>query len=369
MNLRVIGVIAAIVLLGLAPRVGAQSSSVKIDVESVGPMRWARTAHCGTRLPDGRVLITGGSLLGREVPLPWAEVFDPVTRTFESTGAMNVPRFDHVAVLLRDGNVLVAGGWRAGYVEPTDTAEIWDAKSGTFTLVGSLTLARGAGMAVARISDDEVILIGGTKEGDYGMATDVIDVFSERTRTFTRWGTLTMARSDAVVHVLDGQRVLVSGGGFRCCSHPANSLRTRGQEVLDLATRQAHATNDLPGGGVVGGEAAVTLPSGRTLVAGHGTGLPVLAFDGSWHRLPRSQEALLMDHSLVTAFTEDLLVAAEHGFIVLDLLHGEAIPAPGPSWYGAPTMTWLGEGRVLATGGQTSNLRARPSAWVLTVRR
>src|SRR6185295_16975978 len=104
----------------------------EVTVEPVGQMVWARITHRATVLPDGRVLITGGSAFANEAPMPWAEVFDPETRRFEATGPMSVPRIDHVAVALADGRVLVAGGWRLGYVVGTKTAELWDPRTGRF---------------------------------------------------------------------------------------------------------------------------------------------------------------------------------------------------------------------------------------------
>src|SRR5436190_8582968 len=73
-----------------------------------GPMALKRYIHTATLLPNGKVLLTGGtddtSITNR------AEIYDPVTGTCTPTGSMNVPRMAHTATLLPNGKVLVVGG-------------------------------------------------------------------------------------------------------------------------------------------------------------------------------------------------------------------------------------------------------------------
>jgi hypothetical protein len=64
-------------------------------------------------LPDGRVLVAGGSRL-TESP-PWAtaaaRLYDPATGTWTDVADMPWPRTDATAVSLEGGSVLVSGGW------------------------------------------------------------------------------------------------------------------------------------------------------------------------------------------------------------------------------------------------------------------
>jgi hypothetical protein len=78
------------------------------------PMAHARRYPNATLLPDGRVLVTGGTssnlddTLGAVFP---AEMWDPATGAWTTLAAMSVPRLYHsTAVLLPDGRVLTAGG-------------------------------------------------------------------------------------------------------------------------------------------------------------------------------------------------------------------------------------------------------------------
>jgi hypothetical protein len=82
---------------------------------SVAPMNFPRRQLNATILPDGKVLVTGGTqapgfdnLAGAVFA---AEVWDPVTERWTVLASMTVPRLYHsTAILLPDGRVLAAGG-------------------------------------------------------------------------------------------------------------------------------------------------------------------------------------------------------------------------------------------------------------------
>ena len=82
----------------------------------VGSMRWARRHMNATILPNGNVLVTGGSPLpnnnAREAVLA-AEMWNPETEQWTVMASMQLPRMYHsTALLLPDGRVLTAGGGR-----------------------------------------------------------------------------------------------------------------------------------------------------------------------------------------------------------------------------------------------------------------
>ena len=82
-------------------------------------------------LHDGRVLIAGGR---GDTVTATAELYDPKTKQFVPTGNMQVARYKHTAGLLPDGRVLIAGGsderdWNGAL----SSAEIYDPRTGRFT--------------------------------------------------------------------------------------------------------------------------------------------------------------------------------------------------------------------------------------------
>jgi hypothetical protein len=72
--------------------------------------------HTATLLPDGEVLVAGGLEIWRalnewfNLNLNGAELYDPVHATWANTGSLISARSNHTATLLPDGRVLVAGG-------------------------------------------------------------------------------------------------------------------------------------------------------------------------------------------------------------------------------------------------------------------
>ena len=81
----------------------------------VAPMSIARRQLNATLLPDGTVLVTGGTsgpgFNNATTPVYPAELWDPATETWTTLASATVPRLYHsAAVLLPDGRVLSTGG-------------------------------------------------------------------------------------------------------------------------------------------------------------------------------------------------------------------------------------------------------------------
>ena len=104
----------------------------RIDLNAAAPawqsapsMNWARRQMGSTILPDGKVLVVGGSSSGgfndATLAVLLAEIWDPVTNSWSRMASTQAPRMYHSDVLLLpDGRVVSAGGGRPAAINTTD---------------------------------------------------------------------------------------------------------------------------------------------------------------------------------------------------------------------------------------------------------
>jgi hypothetical protein len=189
------------------PRTGTFSST--------GSMMTARDGCTATLLPDGRVLMAGGHMDTSYLTIYFAsaELYDPKTGTFSPTGSMTTARTGHTATLLAAGRVLIAGG-SAGTVSTSDryvpltSAELYDTKSGTFGPAGSMITAREYQTATL-LSDGRVLIAGGeTTPGPLALA----ELYDPATGKFAATGSMITARESQTTTLLSDGRVLIAGG-------------------------------------------------------------------------------------------------------------------------------------------------------------
>jgi hypothetical protein len=135
--------------------------------ELADPMLVGRAQHSATRLADGKVLIAGGWVqtgLGDVVETRSAEIFDPVAGDFSPTGDLVTARADHAALLLPDGRVLITGGSQLdalGLLD-LDDAELYDPATGTFAALASLMVTSRAAHVMLTTGDGLIVVHGGS---------------------------------------------------------------------------------------------------------------------------------------------------------------------------------------------------------------
>ncbi len=217
-----------LVVGGWVPWSGLSSAEIwdpqTTSFSPTGSLMEARMGHAATRLPDGRVLIVGGS--GQdEFALRSAEIWDPASEPFSPAGSLSEGRVFHTATPLADGRVLVVGGTGNEQLDRPGTqtalgislssAEVWNPASGSFGPAGSLMEAR-AGHAASRLPDGRVLVVGG---GDLVAGslsfTDLLDlaeVWDPATSTSSPTGPLVAERFAHTATALPDGRVLVVGG-------------------------------------------------------------------------------------------------------------------------------------------------------------
>jgi len=135
-----------------------------------GSLNTPRHAHTATLMPSGQVLVTGGynTTNGTNALLASAELYDPATGTWESTAPLANARYLHTATLLPNGEVLVAGGSK-GLVNGSvslASAELFDPAAGTWATAGSLAGARDYHSATL-LPNGQVLVTGGESNGTW----------------------------------------------------------------------------------------------------------------------------------------------------------------------------------------------------------
>lgn len=147
-----------VLITGLAAEDGTQTGKAELFDPATG--RWtktgsmhvARSGHVASLLADGRVLVAGGVDSGKGYmgALASAELYDPTSGTWAETGSMTRWRISSKAISLADGRVLVLGGRISGRdgsshrIPPggggdTKGAETYDPESGTWSSARPMT--------------------------------------------------------------------------------------------------------------------------------------------------------------------------------------------------------------------------------------
>ena len=234
----------------------------------VAALSIARVNHTATVLPDGAVLVVGGSTGGGVGPglgtnaVAQAERYAPLTNGWSPAGALVTARSLHTATLLQDGRVLVVGG-RTNPGAITATAEVWDAATNTWSPAGQMAAGR-IGHTATLLPDGRVLVVGGVStEGGQRLAT--AEVYDPTRNAWSAAGDLADARLAHTATLLPDGRVLVAGGDREVANMP-NPLPLATAELYDPASGRWVRTTAL--GIPRAGHSATLLPDGRVLVAG-----------------------------------------------------------------------------------------------------
>jgi hypothetical protein len=303
----------------LADIPAAGASGELLDLESgrsraIGPMQESRTDFQATVFPDGRALITGGSLKGGST-----EWFDPATRRFSAGPAMTQTRQGHRALLLKDGRLLILGGTEAPApaeilevgapkfqplpgdcrfalsAEAVETEEgvllidgqegkcwLWDGKAKNPKSTGSLGSARILFSAL-RLKDGRVLVTGGwpaspqpERRGFRRPAPSrpasvnlPAEVFTPRKGRWNTWKAAPLPRAHHQMILQPDGRVLLLGGFGATAEAPEASL-----EILDPAKESVMIAGKL---------ATAELPApGWAEVSGRGLFLPERSAAPRW---------------------------------------------------------------------------------------
>jgi C-terminal processing protease CtpA/Prc/N-acetylneuraminic acid mutarotase len=237
---------------------------------SAAPMVAARTNHTATLLDNGKVLVVGGypGPVGDQPPLASAELYDPATNSWSIAGALATARHAHTATRLPSGKVLVVGGRGASgdRIDPLASAELYDPATNAWTSAGALALARTYYSATL-LPSGKVLVAGGYQGGIY--STAAAELYDPATNTWTGTGAMATARDHFTATLLANGRVFVAGGSTGTRDPLASA------ELYDPSSGTWIKARDMAT--ARGYHMATALPNGKVLLAGgYRGGFPVI---------------------------------------------------------------------------------------------
>ncbi len=145
-------------------------------------LNFPRTWHSATVLPNGTVLIWGGTGLDGLL-VQQGELFDPATLQVSLLEGLGLtPRAHHSATLLTDGLVLFAGGATQNS-EASSLAELLDSRSGDVLVVPNPMRTTRRGHTATLLSTGEVLLWGG--QDRFGTTLDYGESYDPMARRFS----------------------------------------------------------------------------------------------------------------------------------------------------------------------------------------
>jgi hypothetical protein len=159
---------------GMVFLTGPTKVSRYLNTSGTGAWTWVTNSNYGTRdygtsviYSDGQILLVGGG----DPPTNTAEVINlnAASPLWAYTGSMNYARRQHNATALPDGTVLITGGSGGSGFDnstvPVYAAELWSPASGQFTILASNTVYRGYHSTALLLPDGRVLSAGGDVSG------------------------------------------------------------------------------------------------------------------------------------------------------------------------------------------------------------
>jgi N-acetylneuraminic acid mutarotase len=182
---------------------------------NTGTLHTSRYDHTATLLPNGKVLVTGGVRASGVPPtttyVASAELYDPASGTWAFTGSMAAARHNHTATLLPNGKVLVAGGSN-GNNNFLATCELYDPSTGAWSATGSMANPRELHSATL-LPRQQVLVAGGTNDATaQGIVLNSVEIYNPSTGAWVIVPSLGTAREGHTATLMPDGRVLVYGG-------------------------------------------------------------------------------------------------------------------------------------------------------------
>ncbi len=229
------------------------------DRWSGGPARATATAFPGfLTLADGRIFVSGGCNQTECTAI--TEIYDQATGAWRRAAPMARPRGMHTTALLRDGRVLVTGGCDAlNCVAPRADAEVYDPVLDFWSPAGTMVSPRATHTATT-LASGAVLIAGGCSNITCNPTLNSAEVWDPLANRFFVTDPMRVPRHDFRAARLANNTVIVMGG----CGPTAACTRTT--EVFDQAVGRWSAGPDMSA--ERGFFTGATMQDGREIVIG-----------------------------------------------------------------------------------------------------
>ncbi len=184
-----------------------QNAEIKTTVTNGTALQVPRSRHTVTLLPNGKVLLVGGSRAENN-QISNVDLYNPLTGTISQGAPLNTERHGHTTTLLVDGRVLVVGGFTSPQ-QWLDDAEVYDIELDTWTMVPP-TNSYGTGHTATEMEDGRVLVVGGCTGAN--TCTELVEIYEPFDDSWTDAAPLDFDLYGHTAQLLADGRVLIIGG-------------------------------------------------------------------------------------------------------------------------------------------------------------
>lgn len=180
----------------------------------------ARMYHSTTLATTGQIMLVGGR--AKNIPVDWAEIYDPASGSFSYTGRINQPRYSHSAIALDNGGIVIAGGWvptSGKRNEPTaNSPEVWDPHFGRWRIIKDIRFEWRERVRLGKLRNGSVLFFASrdlTLEDEQGLPEFRAWIWNPYDGKVEHKEVSVNARTDAGIAILPNGGVLIVGGKIR----------------------------------------------------------------------------------------------------------------------------------------------------------
>jgi hypothetical protein len=187
-----------------SPAAAMQIGTTAANSTGTLSMSCKRLHHTATQIPDGRIVIIGGTATSAADPIPLAiDIFDPIAERFTTaTAKLPYPRISHQAVLLDDGRIALIGG--------SDNIDIYDPIADTLTESVMVFEHNRQGFSAVGVGDNKILVFGGYNDSATMLPPKLIDTLTW-TQVVISTETYLLRHSFAMTQLRDGRVAICSG--------------------------------------------------------------------------------------------------------------------------------------------------------------